>query len=82
MDLSPWGIDVYAEAPWDEVIDVRAGRMDCVRAVVNDLSDDGLRRICPPNPAPGFPPSTTMPVGFCLEVVIGGGVGPPRSCLA
>jgi hypothetical protein len=71
VDVTPWGIDVCAEASWEEVLDVRAGRMRGVRALAEELTDDDLRRICAHNPAPGFPPSTTVPVGFCLDLVVG-----------
>ena len=42
-----------------------------VSDIVNGLTGDDLTRTSAPNPAPGFPPSTTVPVGVCLDVVIG-----------
>lgn len=69
-DVRPWGIDVRAEAPVDEVLEVRAERIDVVRSAVARLEPDGLGRVCPQNPSPGFPPVTTWPVGFCLSLVI------------
>ena len=71
VDVTPWGIDVCAEASLHEVLDVRAERSRCVREVVEGLADRDLQRTCGHNPAPGFPPSTVVPVGFCLDVLIG-----------
>ena len=71
VDVSVWGIDVFATASLEEVLDVRRDRMRVVREVLEGLGPAELTRICDANPAPGFPPSTTMPVGFCIDVVIG-----------
>jgi hypothetical protein len=71
VDVSAWGIDVFAVAPFDEVLDVRRDRMGTVHRVLDGLTTDGLQRTCDENPAPGFPPTTVMPVDFCIEVVIG-----------
>ncbi|HEX9766093.1 MAG TPA: DinB family protein, partial [Nitriliruptorales bacterium] len=71
VDVAPWGIDVHAAVSLDEVLDVRADRMATVRRVVDDLGPTGLQRACPPNPAPGFPPTTGLQVGRCLDVVVG-----------
>ena len=71
VDVKPWGIDVSAEASLDEVLDVRAQRMQVVHEVVGGLTPDELGRTCAHNSAPGFPPMTALPVGFCLNVVIG-----------
>ena len=70
VDVTPWGIDVWAEAALDEVLAVRAVRMRDVRELVDGLTSGDLTRICPPNPRPGFPPSTTMPIDICLNLVI------------
>jgi DinB superfamily len=71
IDVRPWGIDVHADASLGEALEVREERMRGVSDIVHGLTGDDLRRICAPNPAPGFPPSTTVPVGVCLDVVIG-----------
>ena len=71
LDVRPWGIDVYADASLAEALDVREERMRGVSDIVHGLTGDDLRRTCAPNPAAGFPPSTTIPVGVCLDVVIG-----------
>jgi hypothetical protein len=71
VDVSVWGIDVFAPASLDEVLEARGDRMRTVRDVLDGLAPDGLQRMCDANPAPGFPPSTVMPVGFCLDIVIG-----------
>ena len=71
VDVTPWGIDVSADASLDEVLDVRADRMGQVRQIVDALTPEGLTRTCAPNPSPGFPPMTALAVGFCLNMVIG-----------
>ena len=71
IDVRPWGIDVQAEASLGETLEVREERMRGVRDIVHGLTGDDLGRTCASNPAPGFPPSTTVPVGVCLDVVIG-----------
>jgi hypothetical protein len=71
VDVTPWGIDIYAVASLDEVFDVRADRMGTVRRVVDDLGSTDLQRPCPSNPAAGFPPTAGLQVGRCLEVVVG-----------
>jgi hypothetical protein len=45
-DPTPYGIDVGADPPLDDVIAAREDRMDVVRALVADITDDGLRRTC------------------------------------
>jgi hypothetical protein len=54
----------------DEVLDVRRERMSVVRGVVEGLAPATLHQTCAVNPSPGFPPSTTVPVAFCIELVI------------
>jgi hypothetical protein len=70
VDVSDWGIDVFAEASVDEVLDVRDERMLVVRRVLEGLEPATLQRPCAMNPAPGFPPTTTVPVTFCLDLVV------------
>jgi hypothetical protein len=71
VDVSAWGIDVFAAASLDEVLDARRDRMGIVRGVLDGLTPGALQQVCDANPAPGFPPSTVIPVGFCIDVVIG-----------
>jgi hypothetical protein len=71
VDVAPWGIDVHAVAPLEEVLATRTDRMHAVREVVDGLGAADLQRVCAPNPAPGFPPVAALQVGFCLSVVVG-----------
>jgi DinB superfamily len=71
VDVSAWDIDVFAAASLDEVLDARHDRMGIVRGVVDGLAPRELQQTCGANPAPGFPPSTVIPVGFCIDLVIG-----------
>jgi hypothetical protein len=70
VDVAPWGIDVFATAPLDEVLALRAERRSEVRQVVDGLTPDALLRPCPHNPEPGFPPMTAIPVSVCLDVLV------------
>jgi hypothetical protein len=71
VDVRPWGIDVDAQPSFAAALEARADRTATVRRVVDALDDREFARVCAPNPAPGFPPQTTFPVGFCLGVVVG-----------
>jgi DinB superfamily len=70
IDVRIWGIDVTARPSLDEVLEVRAARMADVRQVVHTLEPADIDRVCAPNPAPGNPADTTIPVGTCLGIVI------------
>jgi len=70
IDVSLWGIDVNAQPPLDEVIEVRATRMSEVRAVIGALTSAEVDRVCPQNSSPGHPEVTTWPVGECLDIAI------------
>jgi DinB superfamily len=71
VDVGPWGIDVDADPSFADVLAARLDRMAAVRHVVSELTPVGFARICAPNPGPGFPSQTTLPVGLCLNVVVG-----------
>jgi hypothetical protein len=71
VDVSAWGIDVFAEASLNEVLDTRRERMSLVQGVLQRLAPASLQQTCAANPTAGFPPSTTVPVAFCIELVIG-----------
>jgi hypothetical protein len=70
IDVSRWGIDLGARPPLSEVLEVRAARIQEVRAVVDGLTPEEIDRVCAQNPAPGHPEVTTWPVGECLDVAI------------
>jgi len=71
VDVRPWGIELDATPSLAEVLTARSDRTTAVREIVDELTPDGFARICDPNPAPGFPPQTTLQVGLCLSVVAG-----------
>jgi hypothetical protein len=68
-DAAALGIDLEARPLYAEVLEVRAGRMALVRAIVDDLTDTGLERMCTRDPAPGYPEESRS-VGRCLRVVM------------
>ena len=71
VDVTTWGIDVCADASFEEVVAARNTRTMMVRDVMDTIAAEMLSQPCPPNPAAGFPPSTALPIGTCLDVVVG-----------
>jgi DinB superfamily len=69
-DVRGWGIDVDAAPSFEDVYTARLDRMATVQQVVDDLTPDGFARTCDANPAPGFPPETTVTVARCLGIVM------------
>jgi hypothetical protein len=51
----------------DEVLEAHRDRMSKVRAVMDELTDAELDRVCAQNPEPGYPAVTTHPVRRCLR---------------
>ncbi len=71
IDLTPFGIDVFAEASLEEVLAVRAERQADVRSVLEPITSAGLTEPHGPHDIPGlFPPGATFTVSQCLDVVI------------
>ena len=70
IDVTPWGIDRSVQPSLDAVLPIRTSRLADVRGVVDALGPDDITRLCPPNPAPGWPPDTRLPVGECLDVAV------------
>ena len=68
--FTPFGLDVMADASFDEVLSVRSGRQQQVREIVDGLTADELGRAGGAAAAPGFGPGATFPVSQCLDVVI------------
>lgn len=68
-DAAAIGIDLDARPSLAEVTEVRANRMELVRALVEGVTDTDLQRACPRLPAPGYPEETRT-VGRCLRVVM------------
>lgn len=54
----------------DEVLAVRGDRMDVVRAVLAELTDEKLAGMTEPVPAPGYPESESFPVRRCLQAIL------------
>ena len=63
------GVDLEARPPFDEVVEVRAGRMAAMRRIVDGLTDDKLEQLCARSPAPGYPDEPPT-VGRCLRTVM------------
>ena len=63
------GLEPDADPSLDEVLDVRRGRMDAVRATIDALTPAELERVCIPPDPPGHPrdPHTVL---HCLHVVL------------
>jgi uncharacterized damage-inducible protein DinB len=70
IDVRTWGIDPAAAPTLDEVLSIREARWADVRGVLGSLHDEDLMRICDPNPSPGNPQDTRVPVRACLDVTI------------
>jgi hypothetical protein len=71
IDLTPYGIDVFAEASLDEVLVVRADRQAQVRSVLGPVTPEGLVAPYGPYDTLGlFPPGATFTISQCLDVVI------------
>lgn len=79
LDL-PWGemedtpgvpCDRDARPSLDEALALRLDRMDTVRQVVDDLTDESLDRDTEPAEGPGWPPAgSSHPVRECLLVIL------------
>lgn len=61
------------DPPLDEVLAAHRDRMSKVRAIVDDLTEAELDRVCAQNPQPGYPAVTTYPVRACLSSAIAEG---------
>jgi RimJ/RimL family protein N-acetyltransferase len=68
-DAAALGVDPAARPSSAEVVAVRADRLALVRSIVDGLSDEELERVCPREPAPGYPEQSRS-VGHCLRVVM------------
>ncbi len=68
-DGPAFGIDERATPTFAEVAELRAGRLDKLRAFLAALTDEDLNRVCGPNLAPGWPPPGARSPTSCLHVV-------------
>ena len=64
-----WGLDPDADPSLDQVLEVRRGRMDEVRDVVNTATPTKLERTCIPPDSPGHPRQEHT-VLECLQVIL------------
>jgi DinB superfamily/Pentapeptide repeats (8 copies) len=62
--------DADARPDLDDILALRADRMEVVRDVLTDLTDDVLDGTTEPNPAPGYPAADSYPVRRCLRAVV------------
>jgi hypothetical protein len=66
--------DDDARPSLEEVLELRRSRWATVRAVLDDLTDEGLagstEPVQPPADRPGWPPPRAYPVRQCLEIVV------------
>ena len=63
------GIDLTAEPGYAEIQAARASRMAVIRAIVTDLANADLGRLCRRSPAPGYPDEERS-VADCIGVVL------------
>ncbi|MGN6793276.1 MAG: DinB family protein [Streptosporangiaceae bacterium] len=68
-DAAALGIDMAAKPSYAEILEARADRMAVMRRIVTSLTDDGLGRLCPRSPAPGYPDEERTVVD-CIAVVM------------
>jgi uncharacterized damage-inducible protein DinB len=62
-------MDVAPAASFADVAAARARRMERIRDYLAAVDEAELARRCAPNPEPGYPEPTTMPVVDCLHVL-------------
>jgi hypothetical protein len=63
------GLDLGAQPSYADVLEARHSRQDVVRAIVADLTDADLSRMCTRTPGPGYP-EEPVAVVRCLRVVL------------
>jgi hypothetical protein len=68
-DAAALGVDLGADPPLAEVLEVRGTRLAMVRGIIDGLTDDDLDRECPRLPEPGYP-DEAYTVGRCLTVIM------------
>lgn len=65
------GLDASLDPDLDAVLAARQARQTAVTKALDGLDRAGADRLCPPNSAPGYPPTTEVSVGQALRTVIG-----------
>jgi hypothetical protein len=69
LDGAAIGLDDAANPGLDEILEVRADRMDAVKATIQGLDPQELERICEPPATPGHP-TNAHSVLKCLHVIL------------
>lgn len=69
-DAGDYGIDLAADPTFDQVAEVRAGRMAQVRAFLAEVTQGELDRVREPVPGPGWPPPAARTAIECLHVLL------------
>jgi hypothetical protein len=69
-DGASYGIDPYADPSLETVVEARESRFALVTNVAEGASPNELERVCPPNPAAGYPPDTQHRVLDCIWTVL------------
>ena len=68
-DATAFGIDLSAEASYNEILAARADRMAVMRRIVAGLTDSSVGRLCRRSPAPGYPDEARTVID-CIAVVM------------
>jgi DinB superfamily/Pentapeptide repeats (8 copies) len=70
VGVESFGVDVAARPTFEEIAEVRAGRIAQVRGFVAELTPDDLERTREPNRAPGWPEPAPRTATDCLRVIL------------
>jgi hypothetical protein len=68
-DGASYGIDEHAAPAFDEIVTVRNGRIERLRAFLHTATPADLDRVREPNPRPGWPPPAPRTALECLQVI-------------
>jgi hypothetical protein len=68
-DVDGYGVDPRVAPTFDEIVDVRAGRMAQVREYLSAVTQEELDRTREPNVTPGWPPQEPRTPASCLRVL-------------
>ena len=69
-DVAAFGVDESAKPSFEDVVAVRATRLERLRAFLAGATQDDLDRVREPNPEPGFPPPAARTAVSCLYVLL------------
>jgi hypothetical protein len=71
IPASAIGLDTARAWSFDEIAAARRDRQRIVAGLLDELTQDGLARVCDRNEAFGFPPETVVPVLQCVQTLLG-----------